>query len=76
MWFCELLGINFKCLDNISIEGGWMVFGYFLEMLNMELIFVREINFNYLNKLIIIWRIREIFNKLFDRCIWLVWYSR
>lgn len=27
---------------------------YFLEMLNMELIFVREINFNYLNKLITI----------------------
>lgn len=54
MWFCELLGINFKCLDNRSIEGGCMVYGYFLEMLNMELIFVREINFNYLNKLIII----------------------
>lgn len=49
---CELLGINFKCLDNRSIDGGCMVYGYFLEMLNMELIFVREINFNYLNKLI------------------------
>lgn len=54
MWFCELLRINFKCLDNRNIEGECMVYGYFLEMLNMELIFVREINFNYLNKLIII----------------------
>lgn len=51
MWFCELLGINSKCSDNRSREGGCMVLGHSSEMPNKEPIFVREINFNHLNKL-------------------------
>lgn len=35
----------------IESEGGCMVHGHSSEMPNMEPIFVREINFNHLNKL-------------------------